>query len=65
LKSTKEVFSVKGTWHSPNTLHTMVYSQAFHINFATPIEKTPLSATQGPAEQLWVWTLETFTSTQP
>ena len=29
MKSTKEVFSVQGPWHSPSTLPTTVHGQAF------------------------------------
>lgn len=30
-KSTKEVYRMHGTWHSPNTLHNMVQAQSFCI----------------------------------
>jgi hypothetical protein len=29
MKSTKEVFSIQGPWHSPSTLPTTVHGQAF------------------------------------
>jgi hypothetical protein len=43
-KSTKEVFSIQGVWHSPNTLPTMVLGQALRIiTWQLPIERaTPI-----------------------
>jgi len=49
LKSMKRSFVC--TWHSPNTLPTMVHSQAFHaIIWQSPIERPHLSTARGSAE---------------
>ena len=31
FKSTKDVFSLQGVWHSPKTLSTIVYDQTFRV----------------------------------
>ena len=65
--SFKEVFSVQGTWNSPNTLPTMVNDQAFRmIAWQSPstIEAPPNHHPAARWSALWTWALETFTSIQ-
>jgi hypothetical protein len=73
LKSTKEIFSLQGAWHSPSTLNTMVHGQAFSIiTLQSPIHATPTRSKGNPPVRfqkmrwaaLWIWTLGIFTSTQ-
>ena len=54
LKSTKELFSVQGVWHSPNR----------YPLGSSPPTRLPIFHLGTCWAALWVWTLGTFTSTQ-
>ena len=50
-KSTKEVFSVHGAWHSQNMLYTMFHGQAFRIiTWQLSMDRAPLSTIWGRTE---------------
>ena len=49
-KSTKEVYRMHGTWHSPNTLHNMVQAQSFCIITWNP---SPIDVHDTPVFALW------------
>ena len=52
----RSVCSVQGSWHSPNTLHTIVHGQAFCIiTWQRQSRGCPVSATQDRVVQLSVY----------